>query len=183
MLALTGRKDSISARVGMRQQAFGQSQLARLFDIVDRGGRAEGLQGAAESTKRDLGLVPQAHQGLGASQRAPAPRPIPDLRWGHGPCIGVPGILAEGAIGAAVAAEIGDRQEDLGRVSDNAAFAAIAKVAGRGQQFIQRGPFDQRRRLRGVQFRSRHCPFNQAGVVPWGRGGRCHCKRHNWRCL
>ena len=54
----------------------------------------------------------------------------------HGPGAGIVGVLAERAVAAAVAAEVGDREEDLARVGDVAAFVSIAETA-RG--FEQRG--------------------------------------------
>src|SRR5262249_40793297 len=48
----------------------------------------------------------------------------------HGPGVGIVGVFAERAVGAAVAAEVGDRQEDLRRVRDRAAPVCVAPRTG-----------------------------------------------------
>ena len=48
---------------------------------------------------------------------------------------GVAGIAAEGAVSAVVAAEIGQRQEDLARVGDDAGPEALFGGVGGGEKF------------------------------------------------
>src|SRR5690242_17038096 len=58
-----------------------------------------------------LRLVAEAHERFLAAEGASARGPGGDLVGGHGPGVGIVRVLAEGAVGAAVAAEVGDRQE------------------------------------------------------------------------
>ena len=57
-----------------------------------------------------------------------------DLLGQHRPGVGIVGILAEGAVGAAVAAEVGDGKEHLGRVGDRAPPVLVANRAGDVEQ-------------------------------------------------
>ena len=56
----------------------------------------------------------------------PRARPGRDLLGRHRPGVGVVGILAERAVGAAVATEVGDGKEDLRRVGDRAPPVRVA---------------------------------------------------------
>src|SRR2546422_9166029 len=73
-------------------------------------------------------------RSLLAAEGAPAGGPGGDLVGRHGPGVGIVGVLAEGAVGAAVAAEVGDRQEDLGREGDRPPPRAVAQRAGGREQ-------------------------------------------------
>ena len=104
--------------VGMRQQSLRKTRFRRARDILDRAPYAECRQRCAIFLEGQLGLVPETEQRLLAAELGAAPRPGRDFVERHGPRAGVTGVLAKGAIGAAIAAEIGDRQEDLARIAD-----------------------------------------------------------------
>ena len=130
----------------MGQQTFVQRDLAGPRHVIDRAARAQMGQRLAIFLEGHLGLVAQAHQRLDASQCAAAPRPLRDLGRRHRPGARLARVLAKRAVGAAVAAEIGDRQKDLARISDDPALGAIAHLARRRQQGRQlvRGTLDKR---------------------------------------
>src|SRR5271155_1309786 len=107
----------------MRQQSLGNRDLARTADVFNRSANAERRQRLAIFLERDLGLVAEAHQRLFASELGAAPRPQRNLVGHHRPRARIAGVFSERAVGASIAAEIGDWQKDLARVSNVAALA------------------------------------------------------------
>ncbi len=144
----------------MRQQSFGECDFARTADVFNRGADAERRQRLAIFLERDLGLVAEAHQRLFASELGAAPRPQRNLVGHHRPRTGVAGVFAERAVGASVAAEIGDGQKNLARVGNVAALAAIAKFGGSGEHRVEIavGTFDERDRVRIAETRASQRP-------------------------
>ena len=171
MLALSGRSIAISSRrhqagVGMRQQSLGERDLAgaarRIRSCCATPRRASVSRYSLNATS---GLSPRhISASLHPSSRA-APRPFGDLVGRHRPRAGIARVLAKCAVGASVAAEIGDRQKNLARVGDVAALAAIAQLGRRGKQGVEVG----RRGTRSARSRR---PRSSAHRRALGRGYR-----------
>src|SRR5262249_55023857 len=129
-----------------------------------------------------LRLVAEAEERLLAAERAPARGPRLDVGRQHGPGVGIVGVFAECAVGAAVAAEVGDRQEDLRRIRDRAAPVCVAPPAGHvEQQLGGRRVVEQRDRFgawgRGSGRRARE-RGDESGT--YGRGAASPGAPHWW---
>ena len=128
---------------GRRPSASAVSHARR--DVLDSTARAERGQRCTILFEGDFGLIAETHQGLDAAEIASAPRPFGDLAQRHRPRAGIAGVLAEGAIGAAIAADVGHGQKNFARVGDVAALGAVAHRGSRGHHArkIAVGTFDQ----------------------------------------
>ena len=133
-----GRSRAISSRrqdagVGVRQEPVLERDLAGARDVVAVS------RARARRASRDMPgtRAPACRRGTSApraAERAAAARPLRDLVRGHRPCAGIAGILPERAVGAAVAAEIGDRQKDLREYVTTRPLARSRSAARRRQQ-------------------------------------------------
>src|SRR5712692_11994823 len=118
----------------MGQEAGGERDLTGAVDVLGRGLVTKIGQGLAILAVRFLGLVSQTHQGFFATLRAPAVHPELNLLWGHRPGLWITRVFAKRAVRAAVAAEIGNRQEDFSGIRNRASLMSVAERPRRGQQ-------------------------------------------------
>ena len=138
MLTLSGLSAAISSRVIRPALVCGSSPSSSAISqacahVVDGARVPEHGEVARYDAERQLRLVAEAHQRLDAAARAPVARAGADLLGQHRPRVRVVRVAAEGAVRAAVATEVGDRQEDLGRVGDDGALVPRADVPGDGE--------------------------------------------------
>ncbi len=92
---------------------------------MKRGFIAEMAEGFAHLGKEEFRLVSETEEGLGASEFFSGAGDLENFVRRHGVCAGVAGIAAEGAVSAVIAAEIGEREKNFARVSDDAGFEAL----------------------------------------------------------
>ena len=105
---------------------------------------------AAVRRERALGLVAEAEQRLDAALRARARRATSRTSsWRHRPRARVARRAPERAVVAAVAAEVGERQEHLGRERDGAPIAAVAHVARALHELRDASPWASAHRVLG----------------------------------
>src|ERR1700722_616426 len=102
---------------------------------MQRGSVAKVGESLAHLGEKQFRLVAQAEQSFGAAEFLAGAGDGENLVRGHGVRAGVSGIAAEGAVSAVIAAEIGQREEDLTRVSDDAGFEAFFGGASGGEKF------------------------------------------------
>ena len=133
-LTLTGRRRAISSRdripalvcgsspqsSAIRHERSTYSAVVRWPELGER--RAIAPEG-------QLGLVAEAHERFDAALGARRAAPRLDVGRRHRPRVGIVGILAERAVRAAVATEVGDREEDLRRVGDDVAPVGVTPCA------------------------------------------------------
>src|SRR5690606_35537356 len=126
------------AGIRVRQQPRVERDPTGFGDVLD--GRREPALGEerAVAGERDLGLVAEAHQRLDAVQVARALGPGADLLGLHRPGAVLALVAPERAVRAAVAAQVGDREERLAREGDRPSLAGVAQVARARTQLVER---------------------------------------------
>ena len=116
------------AGIGVRQQAgLAQHQAAHRGQILDRGSVAERGQRIARRGVAQLRLVTQGEQRLGAARRLARAGDGEDLIGRQVGRLAGARPFGEGAVMADVAAQMGQRNEDLARIRDQPAVALIAQ--------------------------------------------------------
>src|SRR6185369_3735879 len=103
-----------------------ERHLARLVDVGDGRGVSELGERRAVRGEHGFGRIAEAHEGLFAALLACARQPRTDLLALHGPRAGIAGILPKRTVAAAIAAKIGDRQEDLAGVRHMSTLVTVA---------------------------------------------------------
>ena len=92
------------------------------------------MQGVAHGGKVQLRLIPEAEQSLGASEPRAVARNLKHFIGRHGVGARFPRVAAEGAVAAVVTAEVGEREEDLARIGDDAGLKALFEGRGGRKQ-------------------------------------------------
>ncbi len=116
------------AGIGVRQQAcLAQHQAAHRRQIFDRGLVTQRRQRIARRLVAQLRLVAQGEQRLGAARRLTGTGDGEDLLRRQVGRLAGPRPLGKGTVVADVAAQVRQRNEDLARVRDQPAVAAIAQ--------------------------------------------------------
>ena len=193
------------AGVGVRQQAgLLQHQPAHGRQVGVGGAVAEAPQGAAVALIARLGAVAEGEEGLLAAQRPPGLGHRQHLVGAHRVGARVVLVTGEGAVGADVPAEVGQRDEDLARVGDPGRAGAIAQGGrrrpegrvlgaggiGEGEGLGARGPAAVEGRLHGRAQRRPQCGEarvgggrpHQPGSGPWpSRNLRQSAGRFSWK--
>ena len=104
----------------------------------------------------DLGLVAEAEERLDAARAHAAAHHVARPRRACRSCAsGESGLLREGAVGAAVAAQVGERDEDVARDADDVALAAPLAL---GRALHERGAHAARRRAARPSRSARRAP-------------------------
>ena len=153
------------AGIGVRQQAgLAQHQAAHRGEILDGGGVAQRRQRIARRLVAQLRLVAQGEQRLGAARRLAGAGDGEHLVGRQVGRLAGPRPLGEGAVVADVAAQVGQRNEDLARIRDQPAVAAIA----------------QSRRVRHQPGKLRHDQPSQERSCPNDSGNRRRPHRVVW---
>ena len=131
---LAQRRDLLARHdtgIGVRQQAgLAQHQGAHGSEVVDRRLVAQRRQLFLGRAVTQLGLVTQREQRLGAARFLAGPGDRQHLVGRK--IVGTAGVrrLREGAVVADIAAQLGQRDEDLSRIRDQSAMAMIARLRG-----------------------------------------------------
>ena len=117
-----------------KQSRLPQYQLAHAFQVLERGFVAEVAEGFAHLRKQQLRLVAKTEERLRAAQALALARDFEDLVGRHGMGARIAGIAPEGAVAAIVAAQVGQRQEDLAGVGHHGGLEALFCGARRAQE-------------------------------------------------
>ena len=116
------------ARVGMREETgLVENAGADLAQIAERRAVPQRAEDGAVLGEEGLGLVAQREQGLLGAEPGARVREGQHLIGRHREGARFAGILPERAVAAVVAAERGERDEDLGREGDAPAVAAVSQ--------------------------------------------------------
>ena len=116
--------------VGVRQHADPEGDLAGLHQILGGGAQPALREPFAVRAVGDLGLVAEAEERLDAARAYAAARHLGDLVERVGLRVRRVRELREGAVVAAIAAQVGERDEDVAREADELALAAPLALAG-----------------------------------------------------
>ena len=123
------------AGIEVRQQAgLLEHQPRAFFEIIERGGVAERGERVARGGVAALGLIAEREQGFLAAGRGTGPRDRQHLVAGKIGGVRFRRRLREGAVVAHVAAQLGERNEDLLRKRNVDAMAGKARALGRLHQ-------------------------------------------------
>ena len=145
------------ARVGVGEQpGLLQDEPAHLDEVVDRGRVAVGGEPVARHRVAELRPLAQREERLMATRLAPGPGDGEDLLGGEIRRVQAGRRLGEGAVAAAVAAQHGERDEDLGGEGDPPAVRAVAHRPGQHGQIFERrveevGVGEHQRQSRGLR--------------------------------
>jgi len=122
----------------VREQAgFAQHQFAHSFEIMQGGVITEAPEGGAHLWKEQLGLVAEAEEGFRASEFLASAGDGQDFFGSQGVGSRLAGVAAKGAISAIIAAQVGQRNENLARIGDDFGLEALFGGAGGGREFGQ----------------------------------------------
>ena len=123
----------------MRQQAgLTQHPSGDMLQVAEGRVEPELGQGLAGGGIAQLRLVAEGEQGLLAARRDAASGDLQDLVGGQVGPGHLPRRLGEGAVVANVAAELGQRDEHLARIGQDAAEGVLANRARAGGQPVER---------------------------------------------
>src|SRR5690242_14828087 len=163
----------------MRQEpGLFQYQLAHRGEIFECALEAQVIQKTFRLGENFLGLVSQAEQRLFASGAAARFGDRQDfvrreVRGNAGP-----GVGAERAIAAVVAAKMRQGNEDLPGIADGAAFPAVAQRRRSLEQRLERGLLHQRKRIFARYAASLESSLERGTQAGWDRKFR-----HGEACL
>src|SRR5208283_3754670 len=118
----------------MRQErGLAQYQVAHGFEVVQRAAITAFAQQVTHFGKCRLRLITEREERLGTTELFTLPRDLKNLIGRHGMRARLSGIAPIRAVAAIVAAKIGQRKEDLSRVSNNSRAILFLQVE-RGRQ-------------------------------------------------
>ena len=116
------------AGIEMRQEpGLLEHQRCHGGEVVQRGGVAELVEGAARCGVTQFRLVAEGEQGFVAAGALSRARDREHVIGGEIGGFGLPRRLREGAVVATVAAKLGEWNEHLARIGDVGAMAAVAQ--------------------------------------------------------
>jgi hypothetical protein len=115
-----------------------QDEPAHVDEVVDGGGETVVLQPLLGQRVAQLGALAQGEERLVATGVPSGPGDAQDLLGGEVGRGEAGRRLGEGAVAAAIAAEHGEGDEDLGRVGHPPPVGLVAHAAGQCRQVAQR---------------------------------------------
>ena len=158
------------AGIGMGQQpGFTQHQITHGHQVFDGAGMAHFRQGVARLAPAQFGLIAQRKQRFRATCLGAGTRNRQHFVWRQIRRTSRTGFFGEGAVMADIAAELGQRNEDLARIGQHAPMPCIAQ---------SRGFFHQFRQWRSFQPVLHPCHPPSPGPIVWE--GRARCNARGW---
>ena len=130
------RKEGAGVGVG-EEAGFLQYESAHVDEVVDSGGETVVLQPFLRQRVAQLGALAQGEERLVATGFLAGAGDAQDLLGGEVGGGEAGGRFGEGAVAAAVPAEHGEGDEDLGRVGHPAAVSLVPHAAGQCRQVSQ----------------------------------------------